>query len=381
MTFADLFCGIGGFRLALERAGAECVYANDNDRWASEIYRRHWGHGELEQRDIRWVSKKHLPRIDLLTAGWPCQGFSVAGKRAGLRDARSGLFWELIRLVEAAQPRWILLENVPGLFSSGSGRDFTAVLRELDKCGYDAAWRCFNARYFRVPHRRRRVFIVGSARGGPDPGEVLFEREGGEGDFAPSKGERHEVAASVGSRVDQHPPQAATFVVNMDATPKVAEDMAMTLRPDGHSGIGRSGGAQYVAYGAMLRGRNGGSQLELRENEMPSLRAIQGGGGRPMVMAFAENSRAELVESDVVGLKAGGGKPGQSYPTIREGMTIRRLMPIECERLQGFPDGWTEGLSDRQRYKALGNAVCVNVVEWIARRIVRTEEAVSDEQA
>lgn len=373
MTFADLFCGIGGFRLALERAGAECVYANDNDRFACQIYRQHWGHGEIEQRDIRWVSKFHLPQIDLLTAGWPCQGFSVAGKRAGLRDWRSGLFWELIRLVEQAKPRCVLLENVPGLISSGQGRDFTIVLRTLDELGYDAAWRVFNARYAGVPQRRRRVFIVGCLVEGGDPEQVLFEPQGSEGDPPASEGGAEDITCAIGTRVDQHPPQTSTFVVNMDATPKVAEDMAMTLRPDGHSGIGRSGGAQYVAHGAMLRGRNGGSQLELRKDEIPALRAIQGGGGRPMVMAFAENSRAELVESDAVGLKAGGGKPGQSYPVIRDGLVVRRLMPVECERLQGFPDGWTEGVSDTQRYKALGNAVCVPVVEWITRRIVRSE--------
>ncbi len=267
LRFADLFAGIGGFRLAFERAGGECVYANERDKWACEVYRGHFGAGELEECDIRDV--EGLPGVDLVTGGWPCQDLSVAGKREGLSGARSGLFWEMMRLVRGAKPQWVVFENVPGLLSSQRGRDFGEVLGALDECGYDACWRVLDARHFGVPQRRRRVFIVGGLRGrGGDPAEVLFEPEGCEGDFTPGEGGGEDIACAIGSRVGQHPPQAATFIIDQDP------------------------------------------------------------------------------------------------------MAVRRLLPVECERLQGFPDGWTEGVSDTQRYKALGNAVCVPVVEWIARRLV-----------
>ncbi len=316
MRFADLFCGIGGFRLALERAGAECVYANDNDKFACQVYRRHWDDGTLDERDIRDVES--LPEVDLVTGGWPCQDLSVAGKRAGLGGERSGLFWEMMRLVREAEPRYVLFENVRGLFSSSNGRDFAAVLHSLDELGYDAAWRVCDAQYWRVAQGRRRVFVVGCTRGGGDPGEVLFESQGGEGTSATGEGERDDIATSVGTRVDQHPPQGATFVVIGDR--KSSPLPLAPVRP-------HSSGAGHVYIACALRSGDG-------------------------------TQRQQGWQESVVPVEVDGE------------WRVRRIMPVECERLQGFPDGWTSGLSDTQRYKCLGNAVCVPVVGWIARRLM-----------
>lgn len=123
--------------------------------------------------------------VDCITAGWPCQDLSVAGKRAGLAGERSGLFHEVIRLAKALRPRWLFLENVPGLLSSNSGRDFAEVLNSLDNIGFDAEWRVLGAKWFGVPQDRRRVYIVGHSRNHPRPRSVLLEPESGTGDPAP----------------------------------------------------------------------------------------------------------------------------------------------------------------------------------------------------
>jgi DNA (cytosine-5)-methyltransferase 1 len=232
-TFLSVFTGIGGFDLGLERSGWRCAGQIEVDPFCTRVLTRHWpnvprwgdvravradqstGGARLSppvvststDSDVHGTAggPRDLGTIDLLCGGFPCQDLSTAGRRAGLSAARSGLFFEFVRLAGELRPRWLLLENVPGLFSSNGGRDFALILHTLDQLGYGVSWRVLDSRYFGVPQRRRRVFLVGHL-GAACPVEVLFEPEGGERDTAPG-GEAGEsvaygLAASAGGTGD-----------------------------------------------------------------------------------------------------------------------------------------------------------------------------------
>jgi DNA (cytosine-5)-methyltransferase 1 len=183
LTGVSLFAGVGGFDLAMERNGVKVVATVEIDKKCNEVLAKQFPNSK-QFTDVKTVTGKDLldvgfnPTNGIITGGFPCQDLSVAGKRAGLAGERSGLFWEIRRLVEETQTEWFILENVPGLLSSNGGKDFGIVLGEMAELGYSVGWRVLDAQYFGVPQRRRRVFIVGSRTGGPERiFKVLFERE------------------------------------------------------------------------------------------------------------------------------------------------------------------------------------------------------------
>ena len=184
LTGVSLFAGVGGFDLAMTRNGIKVVATVEIDKKCNEVLARHFPESK-QFTDVKAVTGKELidagfdPRNGIITGGFPCQDLSVAGKRAGLAGERSGLFWEIRRLVEETQTEWFVLENVPGLLSSNQGKDFGIVLGEMAELGYSLGWRVLDAQYFGVPQRRRRVFIVGCRSGDAERiGKVLLEREG-----------------------------------------------------------------------------------------------------------------------------------------------------------------------------------------------------------
>ena len=184
LTGVSLFAGVGGFDLAMTRKGIKVVATVEIDKKCNEVLAKHFPDAK-QFTDVQEITGKDLidagfrPTTGVITGGFPCQDLSVAGKRAGLAGARSGLFWEIRRIVEETQTEWFILENVPGLLSSNGGKDFGIVLGEMADLGYSVGWRVLDAQYFGVPQRRRRVFIVGSRTGGADSiGKVLLEREG-----------------------------------------------------------------------------------------------------------------------------------------------------------------------------------------------------------
>ena len=184
LTGVSLFAGVGGFDLAMTRNGVKVVATVEIDKKCNEVLAKHFPEAK-QFTDVHLIIGVELinagfnPKNGIITGGFPCQDLSVAGKRAGLAGERSGLFWEIRRLVEETQTEWFVLENVPGLLSSDGGKDFGIVLGEMANLGYSIGWRVLDAQYFGVPQRRRRVFIVGSRTGGPERiGKVLFEREG-----------------------------------------------------------------------------------------------------------------------------------------------------------------------------------------------------------
>ena len=203
-TAVSLFAGIGGFDLALERNGVKVVAAVEIDKKASDVLAKHFPNSKLFG-DIQTVTGKDLidagfePREGIITGGFPCQDLSVAGKRAGLAGKRSGLFWEICRLLEETKTENFILENVPGLLSSNEGRDMAAVVEALVELGYGIAWRVLDAQYFGVPQRRRRVFIVGClADGGARRvAEILALSEGRAGYLEKIKSQRKNFAEAI----------------------------------------------------------------------------------------------------------------------------------------------------------------------------------------
>lgn len=163
LPVASFFSGIGGLDLGFEKAGMTVVMQCEIDSFCRKVLKQHWPDTPL-YGDIAEIKSEQIPQADVYVAGFPCQDLSLAnqGKRKGLEGERSGLFHEFIRLVEERQPRWIVIENVPGLLNSNFGRDFAAVLHTLDGGGYGVSWRVFDSKFFGTPQRRRRIYIVGS---------------------------------------------------------------------------------------------------------------------------------------------------------------------------------------------------------------------------
>ena len=410
MRYLSLFSGVGGFDLGFDRAGMTCAGQVEFDAAARSVLERHWPDAK-RINDVREVQGDEFGTVDLICGGFPCQDVSVAGRRAGLAGERSGLWYEFHRLIDRVRPRWVVIENVPGLLSSHGGADFAVILRGLVECGYGVAWRILDAQYFGVPQRRRRVFIVGSLGDGR-AAEVLFEREGGVGDIAKGGEARPELARDVaaslrdgggngrGFNLDTEGNLAlAPYVmahgqgnaeVVKDGEPSLTanhEAPIVTTTFNGYTGGADDNDAQgghLVAATLNSGGNNGGFRSEPGEHLVAvPLRAeghdaSEDGTGRQNlipVYAFTERTRASgatlEAQADLAYalLNPGAGARTQSR-NIAGSFGVRRLTPVECERLQGFPDNWTAGQSDSARYRQMGNAVAVPVAEWIGRRVM-----------
>lgn len=196
LTAVSLFAGVGGFDLAMERNDINVVATVEIDKHARNVLQKHFPNTkhftdikEINGKDIQ--SAGFISERGIITAGFPCQDLSVAGKRAGLDGERSGLFWEIIRLVKELSPAYIVLENVAGLLTSNKGQDMGIVISTLANCGYGVAWRVLDAQHFGTPQRRRRVFIVASNRDrGETSAEILSFSESLQGDNSTSKPQR-----------------------------------------------------------------------------------------------------------------------------------------------------------------------------------------------
>ena len=207
-TAVSLFAGVGGFDLALERAGVKVVASVEWDKNAQNVLRKQFPNAQVFG-DIQGVSGEQLraagfnPEDGIITGGFPCQDLSVAGKRAGLAGSRSGLFWQICRLLDETRTQTFILENVPGLLSSNNGRDMAVVIEALVERGYRIAWRVLDAQYFGVPQRRRRVFIVGClGNQGRSPEEILAIAEGRAGYLAKSNEKRKDTAGATARSTD-----------------------------------------------------------------------------------------------------------------------------------------------------------------------------------
>lgn len=257
LTAVSLFAGVGGFDLALERSGVKVVASVEIDQKASAILAKQFPNSKLFN-DIKGVTGEQLinagfdPRNGIITGGFPCQDLSVAGKRAGLAGERSGLFWEIARLVEETQTEYFIIENVPGLLSSNGGKDFGVVLGTMADLGYSVGWRVLDAQHFGVPQRRRRVFVVGRRTPNSSVAEILFKSEGLRRDLTQSKQEGQDPTRETPSSFGQtgfakYTPGVTTLTATGYKRP---EDNVVigTLQARDYKGVGN----QYVAENKLV---------------------------------------------------------------------------------------------------------------------------------
>lgn len=206
LTGVSLFAGVGGFDLAMQRQGVKVVASVEIDKKCQEVLAHRFPESKIFD-DVTTVKGSDLiaagfnPSKGIITGGFPCQDLSVAGKRAGLSGARSGLFWEIARIVDETQTEYFVIENVPGLLSSNKGADFGVVIGTMADLGYSLGWRVLDAQHFGVPQRRRRVFIVGRRSTSEGVAEILFKSEGLRRDLAPSNKAREGIATITDSSV------------------------------------------------------------------------------------------------------------------------------------------------------------------------------------
>ena len=341
MTAVSLFAGVGGFDVALDSSGVDVVANCEIDPKARAVLARHFPN-VTQFADIQEVTGDDLrqcgftPEHGILVGGFPCQDLSVAGRRAGLVGVRSGLFWEFHRLLEETGSKWFILENVPGLLSSAGGRDMGTVIGALADLGYGISYRILDAQYFGVPQRRRRVFIVG-CRGddGSASGEVLALSESGAGD------------------PDSIPAARQDDAGDAESMPRVHRMLGF-----GH----------YTEDGTF-------SALKARDYKDVTDIVTFVKGRRTQSVNVNETWREDTVSPTVNVFDSGDVR---ATTLVVDHPVVRRLTPLEFERLQGFPDGWTEGQSDAQRYKQMGNAVAVPVVRWITKRLVAVDKKMQE---
>ena len=411
IKFVDWFAGIGGFRLGLEKAnqiqGANedtysrydmsnisrgngnrgkrpsfnCVWANDNDRYACQIYRKQFR--EVYEGDIRTVDASTIPEHDLLCAGFPCQSFSIAGKRRGFEDTRGTLFFEICRVLRAKRPGYLFLENVKGLLSHDDGHTFQTIIRTLDELGYDCQWQVLNSKNFGVPQNRERVFIIGHLRGQPRPkvfpvgetNELYTETDGRISHAIDSnyhKGwldnqQRTMIHTAYPGETREYGDISPTI-----STPSGGGHLPMVAMRWNRTEKGRQSRKEAMAKGKDQTPFSGGCR-ELVPSEEDVSGCITNALAKDALVGVPNIAQALQTDGQL--------RSGTSWGTDKpqSARNIRRLTPLECERLQGFPDGWTKkgmdkkgneiGISDTQRYRALGNAVTTNVITAIGNRL------------
>lgn len=413
LTFISLFSGIGGMDLGLERAGWSCVGQVELNPKAQAVLARHWP-DVPKWSDVRDVGRHNLPPARLLCGGFPCQDVSIAGRRAGLAGKQSGLWFEFHRVLAETTPEWVLIENVAGLLSSNQGRDFAIVLRGLVECGYGVCWRVLDSQYLGVAQRRRRVFIVGHLGSGR-AAEVLFERESLPGDTAPRRRTGQETSRSTASGAGSTGESvSAVDVRNLALTDELSG--TLQAKEQGYSlnyinpilvgtlgtemgrnrGLGNANETDLIVYGLSTY-----ETPKFAEGIQPTLTSPSPtGGGQPPAVVITDRMDRWVEDDDKIRAVQNDGKSSTAQEHVYfkpEGITdsltgahvakvitkqVRRLTPTEAERLQSFPDGWTDGQSDSERYRQLGLAVTVNVAEWLGRRIEKAAyKAASSEES
>ena len=327
MKVFSMFSGIGGFELGIKNTipNAKFIGYSEIDKYATQIYERNFK-GVKNYGDATKINERELPDFDLLVGGFPCQAFSIAGKRLGFRETRGTLFFDIARILSHKKPRHFILENVRGLFSHDSGRTFQTILRVLSDIGYMVQWELLNSKNFGVPQNRERIYLVGHLRG---------------------RGREKVFPIGQISKEDSKESRLKELTENKSQGYRVYDQdgLATTIKSVG-GGVGAKTGL-YKVKEATKTGYAIAQEGDSINLSVPSSKTRRGRVGRGVAQTLDTGMQQHTLQNS----------------------KIRRLTPIECERLQGFPDGWTEGLSDTQRYKCLGNAVTTNVVSEVIRSI------------
>ena len=321
-TFIDLFAGIGGFRLAMQRSGGRCVFSSEWDKPAQQTYLANFGEvpfGDITQIANEKRTSTEIPKHDILAGGFPCQAFSIAGFKGGFADTRGTLFFNLARIIEDHAPKAFFLENVKGLVGHDKGRTLTTILRTLEEdLGYHVHTQIVNAKDFGVPQNRERVFIVGFKSGAA---AARFQ-------FAKPLGKETTIAD--------------IKEVDVVSTRYYLSDQyleTLVRHRDRHASKGNGFG------------------FEIKRDSDIASAIVVGGMGRERNLVVDKRLRDFTPKTNIKG------------PVNRQG--IRKMTPREWARLQGFPDSFLIPVADAQAYKQFGNSVSVPAIEATVKRIVK----------
>jgi len=359
LNTVELFCGIGGFRIAADAQGLTTVWANDNCPKAGKVYGDRFGINELNREDIRAVWQE-IPAHDLLTAGFPCQPFSSAGKKEGLRDARGHLFEIIIKVLQQHQPRFFILENVKRILSMESGCHFVTILSQLTKVGYRVEWRLLNATDFGLPQNRERVLLVG---------ELINEKQ--------IKDEFSKIRLASEEDIDE---VKESFLdtdnwLELEKHTRKFPSWGIAVREKfcGCDLTGFSEAVKLVPFKSLLQSDVSGnfylteSTISRLKNSSPVNRFVNGveilynqkGGARMGYTVFGIEGVAPTLTSTT----------SRHYERYKIGDKYRRLTDVEYARLQGFPDEHCLAVARRDRYILYGNAVPPPMVSWTLEKI------------
>ena len=437
LTYGSLFSGVGGMDMGFD-THMDCVFQVEWDKYAQSILRRHWP-DVPKWGDVQEVNGADLPPCDVLTFGSPCQDLSVAGKRAGLDGGRSSMFYEAVRIIKEMRdatssrptgplPRTVLWENVPGALSSNNGADFKSVVDEMVDLGACLVeWAVLDAQHFGVPQRRRRLFLVAifdPATADRCPNPLLPVSEGRRGDFAKGRKKGQDVAGSVATSVD-----AGSTHRQLGHGHYVEDDTASALKQRDYKD---ATDLAVIPFVKARRAQNDTDDETSVEGEVtPTLNAFDNGGESratvlmPVAYSIREDAKANTfsaTETDTAlclnglvpspqshhaqifiaepvifensfrdgirindgishCLPAKMGTGGGNQPHVAQhdetSLAVRRLTPLECERLMGWPDHHTRYTdlgteqADTHRYKQCGNGVAAPVARWIAGHLTR----------
>jgi DNA (cytosine-5)-methyltransferase 1 len=371
LTAVSLFAGVGGFDLALTRAGVKVVAAVEIDKKCREVLALQFPETKLFE-DVKGVTGDQLraagfvPERGIITAGFPCQDLSVAGLRKGLAGSRSGLFWEIIRIIDETHAEQVVLENVAGLLSSQQGQDMGIVITALVERGFGVCWRVLDSQNFGVPQRRRRVFIVASRGNHRRPVEILFESDSSSGYLEESGKKGKRFTAETERSLDGNSGES----INQISSKATLLRMRGGKEGDGKGALVSEDKSLTIATGndqtLFLFQCNRKDDHRIHSQVSPTLGCYVGS----IPLAFAQkqsHSKYKLDDKSSTLTQ----RDYKSFADLVIEPVVRRLTPKEYERLQGFPDDWTASQPNSSRYKMMGNAVTVPVVEWIIKRMVK----------
>ena len=388
-TYGSLFAGVGGIDIGLDSAGLNCLFQVEIDESCQQTLSYHWP-DVSKYRDIKDVSGHDLPPVDLITFGSPCQDLSVAGKRAGLDGERSGLFHEAVRIIKEMRektngeyPKISIWENVTGALSSNGGADFGQVLYEMDEAGACLSeWAVLDAQYFGVPQRRRRIYLISvydPAIAARCPDKILPVSQSSSGNTKKSIKQGEEASGEVTSCIRSGgeggiPSSIGENLIAQSFTPSSHSQYVEgvgTLRANGGD-IG--GGSENIIVFSHTQGLD----PQASYSAWPTLRAEGGGHAVAIVLDGTRVNDVRTYEDDKTPCltnRMGTGGNTVLMVSPQPISNVRRLTPIECERLMGWPDNHTlyraDGKinSDSARYRMCGNGVASPVIKWIADQI------------
>ena len=391
MRYLSVCSGIEAATVAWHDLGWQPVGFSEIEPFPSAVLAHHYP-GAPNLGDMTNYKEWNIGAIDLVVGGTPCQSFSVAGLRKGLEDPRGNLALVYCGILDHFRPQWCVWENVPGVLSSNGGRDFGSFLGALAELGYGFAYRVLDAQYFGVAQRRRRVFVVGHLGDWQPAAKVLFESESLRRDTAPSRQKGQAVAPSpvpgVANCLTNRMHKGINTTVDAGQTPIIVAQPGMKQT---------TYVAQPIAFQSVNFGGDASTDLSPTPRRVRPMAVMQPQGvAHPMVLMDQGDSVSEHVTptldksktpavAHTLGTQCSGATEdgtGRGSPLVPSSMAVRRLTPVECERLQGFPDNYTaipwrgKEAPDGPRYKALGNSMAVPVMQWIGGKINDREELI-----